>query len=320
LKRKRIAQSLARRSLLAAASVSICGALRREPALAATPDVSLQEIADGLFVHFGRIALTSRENAGDIANIGIAIGQDSVAVIDSGGSVEVGRHLLAAMRQITSKPIRYVINTHEHPDHMFGNAAFRGATFVGHHHLPASIRTRGPYYMRSFRETLGTEAIGEVDLVPPTLLVEDRMTLDLGGRSLSLIAWPGRAHSDCDMTVVDDITRVLLAGDLVFLDHVPVIDGSIAGWLGLLPRLAEVPATRVVPGHGRRIGDWPVALEDESRYLNVLRKDARRLIAAGVPLGEAVTQIGQSERARWRLFDDYNPRNATTAYSELEWE
>jgi glyoxylase-like metal-dependent hydrolase (beta-lactamase superfamily II) len=146
------------------------------------------------------------------------------------------------------------------------------------------------------------------------------MTLDLGDRPLSLIAWPGTAHSDCDLTVLDEKSRVLLAGDLVFLDHVPVIDGSISGWLKLLPQLAAVPATRVVPGHGRRIADWPAALEDETRYLNVLRKDTRRLIASGVPLAEAATQIGESEHARWRLFDDYNPRNATTAYSELEWE
>ncbi|HEX5325948.1 MAG TPA: MBL fold metallo-hydrolase, partial [Acetobacteraceae bacterium] len=85
-------------------------------------------------------------------------------------------------------------------------------------------------------------------------------------------------------------------------------------------RLAQVPAMRVVPGHGRRVAAWPQALDDERRYLQTLAADARRLIAAGVPLAAAVPQIGASERGSWRLFDDYNPRNATAAFGEFEWE
>ena len=115
-------------------------------------------------------------------------------------------------------------------------------------------------------------------------------------------------------------TGVLFAGDLVFLQHVPVVDGSLKGWLAVLPRLAQVPATIVVPGHGSLTAPWPQALDDERRYLNVLAQDARRLIAAGTPLARAVPEIGRSEEHRWQLFDNYNPRNATTAFSELEWE
>ena len=75
----------------------------------------------------------------------------------------------------------------------------------------------------------------------------------------------------------------------------------------------------MVPGHGPQ-APWPQALDDERRYLTVLADDTRRMIAEGVPLAAAVQQIGQSERERWSLFDDYNARNATTAFSELEWE
>ena len=94
---------------------------------AAPPDttpLAIQRVAEGDYVHFGQVAMTTPDNAGDIANLGIIVGRDAVAVVDTGGSVSVGRRLLLAVRGITDKPIRYVINTHEHPDHVFGNAAF----------------------------------------------------------------------------------------------------------------------------------------------------------------------------------------------------
>src|SRR6185437_425387 len=282
---------------------------------------AVSKIADGDYAHFGQVQLTDAANAGDIANLGIIVGRDAVAVIDTGGSVEVGRHLLAAVRAITPRPVRYVINTHEHPDHVFGNAAFApDVTFVGHHNLPTELAKRGAYYLRAFQPILGSSAIAEVRIIPPSLLVQNETILDLGGRRLRLTAWSPAAHTDCDLTVLDEATGVLFAGDLLFLRHVPVLDGSVTGWLSVIPRLAQLPARIAVPGHGPSAALWPAALEDERRYLTVLSDDTRRLIAAGVPMAQAIPRIAQSERDRWKLFDDYNPRNATAAFSELEWE
>jgi len=285
----------------------------------ATDSLALQQLAEGDYVHLGLIEPVTPDNAGDIANLGIIVGADAVAVVDTGGSVAVGERLLRAVHTITDKPIRYVINTHEHPDHVFGNAAMPGdATFVGHRNLPAELARRGPYYLRSYREQLGDAAIAAVRIIKPTLLVNDEATLDLGGgRRLLLTAWPA-AHTDCDLTVLDESTGVLFAGDLLFREHVPVVDGSLTGWRAILPRLAQLPGRIAVPGHGPP-GAWPQALDDERRYLTVLEQDARRLINAGTPLARAVMEIGASERDRWSLFDDYNARNATAAFGELEW-
>ena len=305
------------RHRLVAAFLVLTAAITAQAGFDALP---VDEIAPGIFVHLGVSELMTGANEGAIANVGFIVGTDAVAVIDSGGSVREGKKLLAAVRARTNKPIRYVINTHGHPDHVFGNAAFvgEGTTFVGHRNLPRALTARGPFYIDAFRRLMGDDLLKDVRIIVPTLLIHDTSELDLGGRRLMLRAC-STAHSDSDLTVVDTQSGTMFAGDLVFLSHVPVLDGSLRGWLKAIGDLGDTAVRRVVPGHGP-VSDWPAALSDERRYLERLGSDVRALVKAGKPITAAAETAAASERFRWELFDDYNARNATAAFSEIEWE
>jgi quinoprotein relay system zinc metallohydrolase 2 len=282
--------------------------------------IGVLEIGPGIFVHVGKYQLVNEENRGDISNACCIVGASAVAVIDTSGSYAMGNDLHEAIVQITDKPIRYVINTHMHPDHVLGNAAFKatGIEFVGHHKLPAALYARKDSYLNNARERIAGAFAG-TEIIPPSVLVTDTLDLDLGNRTLTLQARP-TAHTDNDLTIFDHATGTFFLGDLLFSGHIPTLDGSIVGWEKLIPVLMQEKADRAVPGHGPKTMAWPDAILPVQRYLTALADDVRGLIKDGKTLEVAVATAGQSERGKWALFDEHHPRNVTAAFTELEWE
>ncbi len=289
------------------------------PLLQAAP-LEVSEIAPGVFVHQGVHEEFGDAYHGDIACIGFVVGEEAIAVIDTGGSFRTGSALREAIRLRSSLPIRYVINTHVHSDHIFGNAAFLQdqPEFIGHQRLAAAMRSRGPLYEENLARMLGDGAQGS-RIVLPTRAVQKAMTVDLGGRKLSLHAWQA-AHTDHDLSVLDEKTATLWAGDLLFVERTPTLDGDLKGWLAVMQALVASGAARTVPGHGPVVTDARPYFEKQRRYLQLLQDDVRRGLAEGLKLQQVTARAAAAERSEWLLFDSANPRNAEMLYLQMEWE
>ncbi len=292
-------------------------------AVASEAPFNLTEIAPGIFVHQGRmVAERTPANMGDQANIGFIVGDECVATLDAGGSMKVGMLLREAIKKTTGKPICYVINSHVHPDHMFGNAAFKGdkVTFIGHDRLAKAAAARNNNYSNSLKRDLGDVAEGS-ELTPPTQSIKagDTLELDLGGRKLKIQAWPA-GHTDNDVSVLDEKTQTLWLSDLLFIDHVPAMDGSIPGWLKVIAELKKIPAKMVIPGHGPATAPWPSAIEPQERYLAKVAAGVRKALKDNQTIQEAIESVAWDEKDNWRQFENFHRRTVTATYAELEWE
>lgn len=285
--------------------------------------VALREIAPGVLFRQGIVDQITADNAGRIANLSVVIGDDSVAVIDTGSSRAEGQALYAAIRRVTDKPISHAILTHMHPDHSLGASVFSeaGAMLVASDRLPPSLEARAQTYLDNMSRILGPNEMIGTNVVIPQTTVEQQLQIDLGRRILQLQAVP-TAHTDNDLTVRDMTTNTLFTGDLVFRGLTPVVDGSLNGWLhwlGTPPEEAEL----IVPGHGEVSTSFDEAVADEQRLLTGLRDSVRAAIDRGESMTDAVPQIVtemQPFAQDWSAFAETIARDATAGYKELEWE
>ncbi len=287
----------------------------------AGPALAVEEVAPGIFVHMGAIEEPDATNRGDVSNLGFVVGQTHVAVIDTGTARWMGEALWRAIRARTDLPVSHVILTHMHPDHVLGASAFEGtgAQVLGHGNLPRALLDRQANYIESLDRLIGPQVMIGTRAPLVDITVDDAIQIDLGGRKLKVQAWR-LAHTGSDITVLDETSGTLFTGDLVFHLHTPALDGSLRGWRSVLAEMAELDVKQVVPGHGGPVLDWPVGADAMQRYLKVLETDTRAAIDQGKRLGDAVETIAESEEGAWELFEAYNPRNATVAFTELEWD
>lgn len=292
-------------------------------AMIGTVPLTVTQVKPGVFVHIGAIEDFAPSNGGDVANSGFVVGSRCVAVIDTGGTPSVGAALRAAVERATRLPVCYVINTHAHPDHMLGNIAFVATNqptpeFVAGARFTDTLAAREPYYLNVLQRDFGMQ-LSHSAIVYPSISVDKSMDIDIGDRVLTLQAWP-TAHTDNDLTVYDRRTRTLFASDLLFVQHLPALDGNLRGWISAMAELRQLDVATVVPGHGPVSDDWPDVMDPQANYLSGLLRETRAAIRNLQPIQQAVDRIGVAPTAHWLLTDRFHRRNVTAAYAELEWE
>ena len=288
----------------------------------------LDLVSPGIYTFQGNIAEFSRENRGLISNFSFIEGTDCIAVIDTGGSLNVGKSFIYAIRKISNKPVCYVINTHVHPDHTGGNKAFAKLIpppeFIAHKNFTPAYANRLNTYNKRLLELLGEK--NALQPYSATKEVDDFLQLDLGERKLTLTAWE-TAHTNHDLTVFDHTSRTLISGDLLFVKHIPVIDGSLNGWINVTQQLIkffekspnEHYVESIIPGHGPLQNDIE-GLRIQLNYLVALKRAVKEALRDNISLQTAMKTIDFESAGIWENSADYLKRNISAAYAELEWE
>ena len=292
--------------------------------------LNVKKIADGVYVHYGKHEnIYEGSNIGDIANLGFIIGDESIAVIDTGGSHQVGEALKLAIKKISKKPIKYVINTHVHQDHIFGNTAFISDETIiyGHFNLKKALQERGSQYIRQVSEA-GDKVKGTRIIFPHRIIAEtspdqvkklsNEITIDLGNRKL-LLTSHATAHTYSDASVFDLKTKTFFVGDLVSDERAPTMDGLVKNWIKVLNEIEKVDFKIMVPGHGKIQKD-NTALKKTRTYLQVLYDDVIDALKKDMPAEKVIKIAAQTEKGKWILFDRVNPGNVVRTFMRYEWE
>ena len=287
------------------------------------PFFVLHEAAKGVWA---AIAIPGMHAGG---NTGFIIGTDAVAVVDTFDPPEATEQLIAAIREKTPLPIRFVVDTHYHVDHVAGNGAFAklGAVVMAQRNVRAWARTEN---RRILSPPVPEEELRRIENITlPTLVYDDGVEVDLGGRRVVVRVMPG--HTGGDSVVVVPDAKVVFTGDL-FWDHsLPnLIDADTAAQIATLDALArEYPDAKFVPGHGKfiprpELDSWDLSraadLTALSGYLSALRKaveEARSKGESGTALRDDVLPRIRARFGDWFAFDYFAAKNIEQTEAEL---
>lgn len=290
-------------------------------AAAAAAPLKLEAVAPDVWFVQGEAALGSPENRNFISNAGVVVTPAGVVVIDALGSPALAEALLEAIRAITPLPVRYVVLTHYHADHIYGLQVFkdRGATVIanaaGREYLQSDT---AQLRLQASRETLAPWVDEHTRLVPADRWLQGDEVLELGGVRLQL-RHVGPAHTPEDLTVFVEGPRVLFAGDLAFRGRIPYVGQADShGWIQALSRLIEAAPAVIVPGHGPASTEALADLKLTRDYLQYLRDTMGRAAADMQPFDEAYAATDWSAFEALPLFRAANRMNAYNTYLLME--
>lgn len=211
----------------------------------------LTRIADNVYSYVG--VKESSPATSFAANAGIVIGRDGILVVDTLISAKEAQRFLADIRKVSDKPIKYVVDTHGHLDHAFGNCVFakQGAIIISHDACRRLLEKMGEETLKNIANYgLKPEDMTGTEIVYPGITFSERMTIDLGDEKVELIH-VAPSHTEGSLAVYLPAKKLLFSGDILFTDFHPFLaDGDLPGWTRTLDTLQAMDVERIVPGHG----------------------------------------------------------------------
>jgi cyclase len=276
-------------------------------------------------------AYLQHDGSWGISNTGFMEGEDGLLVIDATMVTSMAEAFIKEIGRVTDKPIRPLINTHSHPDHTGGNRLFTGAEIISHRICREEMertaeRTSSdnpPPVMAAIPRTPAITRMFEMvandrerQIVLPSVTFEDNMTLRYGDAEAHLLYY-GPAHTFGDTLVYFPQSRVLFAGDTAFFYAMPLVGGSVTGWLHVIDRIKDLDIELIVPGHGPVGGRQE--LDDEREYFEFVREQARRGLEEGMTNEQAVKAMDLGPYAEWPE-SERMAANLLVAYRELRGE
>lgn len=249
----------------------------------------LRKIADNVYSYIDVKGGSPANSFG--ANAGMVIGKDSILVVDTLISAKEAKRFITDIRAISDKPIKYIVNTHYHLDHTFGNSEFekQGAVIIAHTNCKKNMEKSAEGTLKNVKAFGLTEKDMEgTKIAYPALTFQDRIEIDLGGQKVEL-SYAGIAHTDDSILVHVPDKKVLFAGDILFTEYHPFIaDGSIDEWVTVLDYIRTLDFNKVIPGHGPVSGrhdllemkDYLIAFDRKAKELAAKSNDADSIAAA----------------------------------------
>ncbi len=290
-------------------------------ALAQEAPLKAQQISEHVWFVQGLAALGSPANRNFISNAAFVTTGDGVVVVDALGSPALASALLAEIRRVTNEPVRYVVVTHYHADHIYGLQVFQeaGAQIVAQRSALQYLGSEtAALRLQASRSELAPWIDDSTRLVPADRWVDGELTLTLGRERFHL-RHAGPAHTPEDLTVMAEREGVLFAGDLVFRNRIPFVgQADSAAWVGALDGLLRWRARLVVPGHGPITDQAEADLRLTRDYLQHLREVMGQAARDMEPFDEAYARADWSRFEAMPLFGVANRINAYNTYLLME--
>lgn len=316
--------------IMSAALITFASAARAQsyPPLN-TPLVIHQVPGHPIYYSVGNPGIPAQRNQGNTSNAGFVVTDDGVVVFDALGTPSLGWALLEAIRKITDKPVRYVVLSHYHADHIYGLQAFKD-----HTHAIIIAQDRAREYTEN-EETADERADQRLDqrraalapwvnkdtrVVPPDITFNDRLLLTLGKRRFQMI-YAGPAHSASDMMMMVEPDGVLFAGDIVQNSRVPFMnsdDVNTAHWLNGLAQVEKLNPTFIIPGHGTPSTKAKEAIAFTRDYITYVRAAMGKAVKDWVDFDAAYKATDWSKYQHMPAFDANNRGNAYRIFLDME--